>query len=268
MLTPTTRLVLCTLLSLCLVFNASANDSDQVNCNHAWKIAVLGSSTAFGTGASAYDSSWVGKYSAYLIRKNSNNIVYNLGIPGFTSYQNLCPTGFTAPANRPAVNSNFNITAALALHPDALIINMPSNDAANNYTVAEQQSNFERAIHLADSANVPVWVTTTQPRNNLNAAEISSLMAMRDWINTRFGDKAVDFWSTVSNADGTISPFYDYDYVHVNNQGHELFYERMKAETILDSLCARVTQTLVAKAGPDRSITLPLNTVTLDGSAS
>lgn len=262
------RLVLCTLLLLSTVFNASANDSDLVNCNHAWKIVVLGSSTSYGTGASAYDSSWVGKFTSYVQRKNNANVVYNFGIPGYTTYQNLCPTGFTPPANRPSPNSAFNITAALNAHPDAIIINMPSNDAANDYTVAEQQANFERAIHLADSANVPVWVTTTQPRNNMSAAEMSSLMTMRDWINNRFGDKAVDFWSGVANADGSINNFYDYDYVHVNNQGHDLFYKRIKAETILDSLCARITQTLVARAGNDISVTLPISTATLDGSAS
>ncbi len=267
---PTTinRLVLSTLLSFLFVFNATANDSDQVNCNHAWKIAILGSSTAYGTGASTYDSSWVGRFTTYVVRKNSHNVVYNFGIPGYTTYQNLCPTGFTPPANRPSPNSSFNITAVLNLHPDALIINMPSNDAANDYTLAEQQANFERAIHLADSANVPVWITTTQPRNNMSAAQMNSLVAMRDWINNRFADKAVDFWTGAANADGTINNYYDYDYVHVNNHGHELFYSRIKAETILDSLCARITQTLVARAGSDQSITLPQNTASLDGSAS
>ncbi|MFT3911999.1 MAG: GDSL-type esterase/lipase family protein [Ferruginibacter sp.] len=263
-----TRLTVVIILLCCLAGKASANDSDIVNCNHAWSVVVLGSSTAYGTGASVYDSSWVAKFTAYLKRKNSQNNVYNFGIPGYTTYQNLCPTGFTPPANRPAPNSSFNITAALALHPDAIIINMPSNDAANDYTVAEQQANFERAIHLADSANIPVWITTTQPRNNLSSAEMSALTTMRDWILTRFADKAVDFWSTIANPDGTIASYYGYDYVHVNNFGHDLLYKRVKAETILDSLCIRVTQTLVAKAGNDISVTLPVSSATLDGSAS
>ncbi|MEO8770299.1 MAG: GDSL-type esterase/lipase family protein [Ferruginibacter sp.] len=263
-----------TLFTLILSFiigftgKAAANDSDVVNCNHVWNVVVIGSSTSYGTGASVYDSSWVGKITAYFKRKNNQSVVYNFGIPGYTSYQNLCPTGFTPPANRPSPNSSFNITAALNIHPDAIIINMPSNDAANDYTLAEQQANFERAIHLADSANIPVWVTTTQPRNNLSAVEMSNLTAMRDWIITRFGDKAVDFWNTVSNADGTIATFYDYDYVHVNNYGHDLFYKRIQAENILDSLCIRNTQTLVAKAGADISVMLPANSASLNGSGS
>ncbi|MFT3912001.1 MAG: GDSL-type esterase/lipase family protein [Ferruginibacter sp.] len=263
-----TRFTLIVSIMLLFAGKASANDSDIVNCNHAWTIVVLGSSSAYGYGATTYDSSWVGKFTAYVKRKNSSNIVYNLGIPGFTTYQNLCPTGFVPPANRPSPDNSFNITQALALHPDAIIINMPTNDAANDYTVAEQQANYERTMHLADSANIPVWVTTTQPRNNMSAAEINLLTTMRDWTYTRFGDKAVDFWTNVANSDGSINSFYAYDYAHVNNHGHDLFYHRMAAETILDSLCNRVVQTLVVRAGNDVSITIPTTTVTLNGSGT
>ncbi len=268
MLNLFTRLTLVISFLCCFAGNAVANDSDIVNCNRVWKIAVLGSSTAFGTGATVYDSSWVGKFTAYLKRKNALSDVYNLGIPGYTTYQNLRPTGYVPPANRPSPNTSFNITAALNLLPDAIIINMPSNDAANNYSVAEQQANFERAAFLCDSANVPFWVATTQPRNNMTSGQISNLTEMRDWIFTRFGNKAVDFWSTIANGDGSIATFYDFDYVHVNNEGHDLFYKRMKAETILDSLCIRVTQTLVARAGNDIAVTLPVNNTPLNGTGS
>ncbi|MBS1741594.1 MAG: SGNH/GDSL hydrolase family protein [Bacteroidetes bacterium] len=268
MLNLFSRITLVISVLFLLAGEARANDSDVVNCNHVWTVAILGSSTAYGTGASVLDSSWAAKFTAYLQRKNVNNVVYNLGIPGFTTYQNLCPTGFVPPANRPSPNSGFNITAALNLHPDAIIINMPSNDAANDYSLAEQQANFERAMHLADSANVPVWVTTTQPRNNMTSTQINNLTLMRDWILGRFGDKAVDFWTTIANADGSINTFYDFDYVHVNNFGHDLFYKRIKAETILDSLCARNVQTLVARAGNDITVTLPTNSTSLNGSAS
>lgn len=268
MLNLFTRLTLVISFLCCFAGKVVANDSDVVNCNRVWKIAILGSSTAFGTGATEYDSSWVGKFTAYLKRKNALSDVYNMAIPGYTTYQNLRSTGYVPPANRPSPNSSFNITAALNLYPDAVIINMPSNDAANNYSVAEQQANFERAAFLCDSANVPFWIATTQPRNNMTAGQISNLTEMRDWIFSRFGNKAVDFWTTVANGDGSIVPFYDYDYVHVNNEGHDLFYNRMKAETILDSLCIRVTQTLVARAGNDIAVTLPVNNTPLNGTGS
>ncbi len=217
-----------------------ANDSDVVNCNHAWKIVILGSSTSYGLGASVYDSSWAGRFTAYVKSKNSSNQVINLGMSGLKTYQNLRPDGYIPPVDRPTPLYGYNITAALAAQPDAIIINMPSNDAVNGYSIAEQQANFEATMRLADSAKVPVWVTTTQPRLYLTIDQVSNLTQTRDWIISRFGNKSVNFWETVANADGSINSYYDYDYAHVNNIGHNLFFTRMKAECILDSLCNRL----------------------------
>ncbi len=252
-----------------LLFSSSikANDSDMVNCNHSWKIVVIGSSTAYGMGATVYDSSWVGRFTYYIKSKNSLNEVINLGTPGFKTYENLRPDGYVPPANRPAPVYGYNITAALSYHPDAIIINMPSNDAVNDYTLAEQQANYEAALHLADSAKVPVWVTTTQPRNYLTAAQAQNLIDTRAWILTRFGNKAVDFWDGVANPDGSISSVYVYDYAHVTNLGHNLFFTRMRSETILDSLCNRCNGNLTVNAGNDITLSLPINYCNLNGSA-
>ena len=217
-----------------------ANDSDVVNCNHAWKIVILGSSTSYGLGASVYDSSWAGRFTAYVKSKNSSNQVINLGMSGLKTYQNLRPDGYIPPVDRPTPLYGYNITAALAAHPDAIIINMPSNDAVNGYLIAEQQANFEATMQLADSAKVPVWVTTTQPRLYMTSDQVSNLTQTRDWIISRFGNKSVNFWETVANADGSINSYYDYDYAHVNNIGHNLFFTRMRAECILDTLCNRL----------------------------
>jgi lysophospholipase L1-like esterase len=246
----------------------AATDSDIVNCGKPFTIAVLGSSTAYGNGATPIDSSWVNKFTGYVKRKNATSSVINFGVPGFTTYDALCPDGFQPPANRPSPSGGNNITAAVNLHPDAIIINLPTNDAANGYTLAEQQANYERTMHIADSAHIPVWVTTTQPRNNLTTVQVSNLQQMRDWIYTRFGNKAVDFWSTVANADGTIVSTYNYDGIHVNNAGHDIFYRRILAETILDTLCNSINALPVAKAGNDSTIIIPANTITLNGSSS
>ena len=225
-----------------------ANDSDVVNCGKSWRIVVLGSSTAYGTGASTTDSSWVSRYRRYVKSKNVNSQVFNLGIPGYRTYQNLRPDGYVPPVNRPAPTSGFNITAALALTPDAIIINMPSNDAASNYTVAEQKANFEETFRIADSANIPIWVTTTQPRFFMTADQMQNLRDMRQWIIDRFGSKSVNFWDGIANPDGTVASFYYFDNVHVNNRGHEEFFNRMKAECLLDSLCRRYQGTITIKS--------------------
>ena len=112
-----------------------------------------------------------------------------------------------------------------------------ANDAANDYTLQEQQDNFERAMHLADSANVPVWVSSTQPRNNLNSAQMVNLIAMRDWLLTRFGNKAIDFFTTLANPDGTINIVYDFDDVHLNDAGHAVVAQKVQASPAWAAVC-------------------------------
>ncbi|MFT3680628.1 MAG: metallophosphoesterase [Ferruginibacter sp.] len=251
----------------------ATHDSDILNCGKPFKIVILGSSTAYGNGATPIDSSWARKFTAYVKRKNAASEVINLAVPGYTTYQALNPDGFTPPSGRPLPAEDHNITAALDLHPDAIIINLPTNDAANNYSLQEQKDNYERALALADDSSVSVWVTTTQPRNGLSDPQYDNLFAMRDWIYTRFGKTAIDFWSTVATADGEINDSYNYDGIHVVNAGHELFYERVVSEKILDSLCSISNGSSnniapVAHAGNDTTIMLPTNSVALKGSSS
>src|SRR5690349_18464412 len=78
------------------------------------KIVVLGSSTAFGTGASSVDSSWVGRLQkAHRLNTSDNldTIVTNLAVGGYNTYH-IMPTGFVPPANRPAPDPLHNVTQA------------------------------------------------------------------------------------------------------------------------------------------------------------
>ncbi|NOT34253.1 MAG: hypothetical protein HOP12_08810 [Candidatus Eisenbacteria bacterium] len=211
-------------------------------------IVVLGSSTAAGIGPSHPDSAWVNRYRAAVQQIFPGHQVTNLAVGGFTTYH-VQPTGFVAPAGRPSPDPTHNITTALGLAPDLLIINLPSNDAANGYTLAEQFENYERVVALAELAEVPVWVTTTQPRD-LSAAARESLMVVRDWTLTRFGTRAIDFWSTVANPDGTIDSGYSAgDGIHLNDGAHQLLFERVMAESLVTAPVVGVP-TPRAPAGP------------------
>ena len=249
-------------------FIAAANDSDEVSNQHAWKIVVLGSSTAYGTGASTYDSSWVGRFTSYVHRRNEHTQVFNLSGSGYTTYQSLRPDGYVPPVGRPTPVSGHNITAALALHPDAILINMPSNDAKYLYSMDEQNENYDAAIRLCDSANIPVWVTSSQPRNNLSQTQMSLLTQHRDMVFNRFGTKALDFWNGIANADGSIISSFNFDNTHVNNSGHLLFYNRVMAASILDSLAARLAGPFVVNAGRDIYLEMSASSATLNGSLS
>ncbi|MEJ7626695.1 MAG: PKD domain-containing protein [Ferruginibacter sp.] len=237
-------------------------------CPQPYKLVTLGSSTAVGTGASPIDSSWMNKFRLYVQQQNAQISVINLSVGGFNTYH-INPSDFTPPTNRPQPDMSKNITAALALNPDAIIINMPSNDAASSFTLQETQDNFNRIVAKADAQNVPVWVTTSQPRNDLSSGQVTNLIQLKDWINQRFGNKAIDFWSNIANSDGTINTTYSSgDGIHVNNYGHHILFTRALYEKIWDSICIRrsVNYPPVANAGPDQSVTA--TPLTLNGSAS
>ncbi len=194
-------------------------------------IVVLGSSTAAGTGPSSPDSAWVRRYTKYILSLDNTAKVINLAVGGFTTYD-VMPTGYIPPAGRPTPKPNNNITHALTFKPNAIIINLPSNDATNGYSIAEQLANYDTVLARARSKNVPVWVTTTQPRN-LSAAQRQNLMTMRDSTFTRFGSKAIDFWNGLANPDGTIQSQYNSgDGIHLNNAAHRLLFQRVGGANI------------------------------------
>lgn len=236
---------------------AQPGSSDSLNCGKAFKIVVLGSSTAMGSGATPIDSAWANKLRRYVRAKNVQSNVINLALSGFTTYHVLCPTGFVPPANRPAPDTAHNITKALTHNPDLIIINLPSNDAQKSFPVAEQQANYERMMSVINALNIPVWVTTTQPRNAMSAAQMNMLTTMRDWTYQRFGEKAIDFWTDIASPDGTVNPLYNVDGVHVNNNAHHILYTRVLAEHLLDTLCLRRNVRPVANAGADIAVSQP-----------
>jgi len=192
-------------------------------------IVVLGSSTSAGAGASTADSSWVGRYRNYVKGLDSTAYVMNLGVGGYTTYD-IMPSDYVAPAGRPAAKVNNNITMALTYQPSAIIINMPSNDATNSYTVAEQMANFRLLNNLAAANGVPVWATTTQPRNFADDARRENLMIVRDSILAYFGTRAMNVFTELAEANGTIKPIYNSgDGIHLNNAGHRHIFEQVVA---------------------------------------
>lgn len=206
-------------------------------CQKPFRIVVLGSSTAAGGGATPRDSGWVFKYTDSMKRINAAYQVFNLAGSGYTTYA-MQPGNFVPPPGRPLPLPRNNIDTALTLRPDALIINFPSNDAAYNYSLQEQMDNFIRVTDTAAAHHIPVWVTTTQPRDGFTASQVALQLEMKSWIETYYGDRSIDFWTGIATAKDSISSQFHVDGIHVNNAGHEIFYERVLAKDIPDTLCA------------------------------
>jgi hypothetical protein len=197
------------------------------------RIVVLGSSTAAGSGPSDINNAWVNRYRQYVKSINPSSEVINLAVGGYTTYHTM-PSDFTAPDGRPSPDTDHNITKALSLSPNVIIVNLPTNDAANGYSIPEQMYNYNTLINQAIANGIPIYIATTQPRN-LSAELRDNLISMRDTINKYLGNNAIDFWTDIANDDGTINSSYDIgDGVHLNDAAHLILKDRVVAKDILD----------------------------------
>jgi len=190
------------------------------------KIVILGSSTATGKGASNPDSSWVGRYRNHLLIMNNFNKVINLAVSGYTTYE-LMPDEFNPPDSRPFPDTAHNISAALAHSPDAIIINLPSNDIAKGFDVSEQLINFDSLVNYAQQYNVPVWVCTPQPRY-MNSSQLRRQRLVMEAFLSRYKEYTINFWNEIAAATGYIDNKYDAgDGAHLNDHGHKILFYRV-----------------------------------------
>ncbi|WP_040281170.1 GDSL-type esterase/lipase family protein [Psychroserpens damuponensis] len=208
--------------------------SDDTSCN----IVVIGSSTAEGIGASSPEFAWVNLYAKALFQKNTRINVINYGKGGYTTYH-LLPTGTPIPGGvGVTIDTERNITKAISDQPIAIIVNLPSNDTANGYPVADQLNNFATLYNEAVTNTIPIWITTTQPRNFGSPTQIQDQIDVRDGIISTYGTNSIDFWTNVAETDGTILSQLDYgDGVHLNNLGHNILFNKVLGKDIENADC-------------------------------
>jgi len=214
--------------------NANGNLQTERRANPSVRgsIVVLGSSTSAGIGPKDPKNAWVSRYRARLAEQFPNVRLVNLAVGGYSTFE-IQATDFRPPANRPAPVEGKNISAALALNPSAIVVNLPSNDQANRYPLAEQLANYDRVATLAKSAHVPLWVSTPQPRNFNDPAQLDSLMRARDAISERFAPRTLDFWTPFASANGFIKASYNAgDGTHLNDAAHAILASIVEAARI------------------------------------
>ena len=201
------------------------------------KLAIIGSSTSACTGPSTYDSCYVGRLVKYYSSVGSPITVYNIAIGGTNPYQAM-PTGYIPPLNRPSTNTNANITNAINNNPGAILVNFPSNNYCE-YTVAEVLNCFRIIKQAANAANIPCYITTTQPREEgcfLNDSVQLKFTRIKDSVLQQFGSYSIDFYTTLADPnDSTIFDAYNSgDGIHLNNAGHRILFERVRDKNIFD----------------------------------
>ncbi|MDX2306011.1 MAG: SGNH/GDSL hydrolase family protein [Microscillaceae bacterium] len=185
------------------------------------KIVILGSSTAAGSGAWPYSQSWAGLFQTWLQNRVSTFQLTNLGVGGYSTY-NVIATG----------NPNNNITKALSLDPDIILVNLPSNNVAGSIPLETTISHYYQLKQAADQAGVLIYFTTTQPRNFTDAesAKRNQLQTETIRIRQEFDSLVIDIYDELTdfNNDLRIKSIYNAgDGIHLNNLGHSYIYSKV-----------------------------------------
>jgi lysophospholipase L1-like esterase len=197
-------------------------------------IVVLGSSTAEGVGVTNPDSAYVRIVEHYYQNLGLIDTIYDLAVSGFTTYYAM-PNSYVAPPDRPAHSWGFNVTSALALNPDVVLVNLPTNDIVDGYATSEYLSNLHTIYDSVIAAGKICYVTTTQPLDNEPVDTLEILRADRDSILNEFGAYSIDFYDPLVASDSlTINPLYYLDGTHVNAAGHRVLAQTVINANILD----------------------------------
>ncbi|HZE85075.1 MAG TPA: GDSL-type esterase/lipase family protein [Puia sp.] len=217
-------------LAACLALPASGISQQKIT------IVALGSSTTFGLGASTFDSSWVGRTRIFFGKRGLKVVdtIYDLGQSGASTYAGM-PDGFIPPGDSLDRSAHgFNITAAMALQPDIVIINYPSNDVNYGIPMATFLSDLRTMSNIVTSAGKICLVSTTQPRSFPNHVLKELLKEGRDSVLMEFGGSSLNFYDQLVKPDGSLelnpvlmspgSP----DTVHPDDAGHALLAQVVK----------------------------------------
>lgn len=222
----------------CLIRISSngVNDSSEANFsiinddNINYSIIILGSSTAAGFGPAFSNNAWVSRYNHYLYHTDTRFQIENLARGGFTTY-NILPTGTGIPGDvTHEIDVERNITKAISNNADGVIINLPSNDAAFNYPAIDQIANYHLISNTALAENIPVWVSSPQPKNfGSNTIGLGIQLEMVTQTPIEFEEYAFDFWTDLGVEDNdAIKPEYNTDGTHLNDTAHRILFERIK----------------------------------------
>jgi lysophospholipase L1-like esterase len=187
---------------------------------------VMGSSTAAGVGASP-GQGWAAQLGSAVAARQVT--LHSLARAGALTYEAL-PAGSPPAAQRPAPDPSINTDRALGLAPRLVILSFPSNDTATGYGADETVGNLlamRRALQAGSSA---VLVLSTLPRDGLDPAQRATLAEVDRRLAAALGACFADVRSALDDGHGRIATaFAAGDGVHLNDAGHRLLYERVRA---------------------------------------
>jgi lysophospholipase L1-like esterase len=192
-------------------------------------LAVLGSSTAAGTGASETSRSWVGLLQAWLAQSRGLSVI-NLATPGVLTDSAVCATAMSAEF-RQAIAPVHNVRRALRLDARYLILSFPSNDATHGIPA---QRTIAQLLNMQQCAQrtkgVKVAVMSSLPRSGLSPQENVAIAQVDAVMHNTFGACYIDVKHVLSDASG-LNPRHDLsagDGIHFNDAGHAVIFGVVK----------------------------------------
>lgn len=194
----------------------------------AMKLAVLGSSTAAGQGASSLAKSWVGMLTSWA-EKQQGQSVRNFAISGALTSSAVCASQITAEAQesvRPLQSADRAILSG-ATH---LLLSFPSNDATAGVAVSATLSNLLGIKRCAESAGLKVAVLSTLPRSGLSAEQKKAISLVEKQLRLKFGACYIDVYPSLAEQ-ATAEPARALsagDGVHYNDRGHAVIYAAVR----------------------------------------
>lgn len=186
---------------------------------------VMGSSSAVGAGASTPDKSWVGLLQSDQVAAQAQ--IHNIARGGYTTYQALSEQCVVNP-NRRQPDAEHNIDKALTLAPDLVLLSFPSNDAALGYSATETAANILLLRQQLADQNTALLVLSAQPRNM--APDKQKLLTELDrLLKPVLTDCFVAVYAPLAGGGGLAPEFDSGDGVHLNDAGHALVFNAVKA---------------------------------------
>jgi lysophospholipase L1-like esterase len=202
-------------------------------------LAVLGSSTAAGEGASSSARGWVGLLGSSLEQSVTGDFTaHNLAVGGYTT-TNLLPDS----------GSSGSIDAALEREPNLIVVALAgSNDLSNGVSTNTFLTRLTTIRDAAVDAGVPIFFLSTAPKDLSNEEQ----QTLADWgeaIGEDFGGCwtpndpnyspcFIDIFSALADVSLGIAEEYGAgDGIHLNDAGHARIFE--VAEPIVrDYVCS------------------------------
>ena len=214
------------------------------------KLLVLGSSTSACWGPSIPANCYLNRLINHYTLNGQPVVIDNRAAGGFNVYKSM-PLTYKPPVDRDLPLPYYSITDALATNPDVILVNYPSNNF-DIYSIAEVLFCFRTIKEEANKAGKPLFVTTTQPRTSFDPAGREKLRILKDSILLQFGAAAIDFYTGLADAQtlGIATPYQvPGDPVHLNDEGHNVLFQRVLARNIFAP-----KQAPVANAGKDETV--------------